>query len=113
MKKPSSFPGRTGRQDSRRFERDIYSLGWGISAGGFILLPRKDGDGRGSRQGVASQEIEHGAEARSFPGGKDESFVLLSALGGECLEDMKQLRSDKGLGAILAYVPPAPETAQQ
>ena len=42
-----------------------------------------------------------------------ESFVLLSALGGECLEDMKQLRSDKGLGAILAYVPPAPETARQ
>ena len=42
-----------------------------------------------------------------------ESFVLLSALGGECLEDMKQLRSDKGLGAILAYLPPAAETARQ
>lgn len=42
-----------------------------------------------------------------------ESFVLLSALGGECLEDMKQLRGDRGLGAILGYRPPAPETARQ
>lgn len=42
-----------------------------------------------------------------------ESFVLLSALGGECLEDMKQLRDDEGLGAILGYRMPAPETARQ
>ncbi|MEK7777515.1 MAG: hypothetical protein AAB303_02690 [Chloroflexota bacterium] len=45
-----------------------------------------------------------------------ESFVLLSALGGECLEDMQHLRDDavgpKGLEAILGYRMPAPETAR-
>ena len=42
-----------------------------------------------------------------------ESFVLLSALGGECLEDMRRLREDEGLAALLGYTPPAPETARQ
>jgi len=41
-----------------------------------------------------------------------ESFVLLSALGGECLEDMERLRQDRGLAALLEYTPPAPETAR-
>jgi len=42
-----------------------------------------------------------------------ESFVLLSALGGECLEDMEHLKQDTGLPFILGYTPPAPETARQ
>jgi len=42
-----------------------------------------------------------------------ESFVLLSALGGENNEDMQHLRKDAGLAAILGYNPPAPETARQ
>jgi len=42
-----------------------------------------------------------------------ESFVLLSALGGECVEDMERLRQDKGLEAMLGYRIPAPETARQ
>ena len=42
-----------------------------------------------------------------------ESFVLLSALGGDCVDDMKRLRDDAGLAAILGYRPPAPETARQ
>jgi len=42
-----------------------------------------------------------------------ESFVLLSALGGECVEDMQRLRDDEGLAAMLGYRPPAPETARQ
>lgn len=42
-----------------------------------------------------------------------EAFVLLSALGGESLEDMERLRQDGGLSALLGYVPPAPETARQ
>ncbi len=36
-----------------------------------------------------------------------ESFVLLSVMGGECVEDMEQLRWDKGLAAMLGYTPPA------
>src|SRR4030043_304295 len=42
-----------------------------------------------------------------------ESFVLLSSLGGECIDDMQHLRDDVGLAEILAYKPPAPETARQ
>ena len=42
-----------------------------------------------------------------------ESFVLLSALGGECLEDMARLRDDEGLAIMLGYKAPAPETARQ
>ncbi len=42
-----------------------------------------------------------------------ESFALLSALGGECIEDMQRLRDDAGLGGILGYQPTAPETARQ
>ena len=42
-----------------------------------------------------------------------ESFVLLSALGGECIEDIERLRQDKGLEAMLGYQIPAAETARQ
>lgn len=42
-----------------------------------------------------------------------ESFILLSTLGGECVDDMKRLRDDTGLAGILGYRPPAPETARQ
>ena len=47
------------------------------------------------------------------PGQMVESFVLLSALGGECIDDMKRLRDDDGLAGMLGYQPPAPETARQ
>jgi hypothetical protein len=47
------------------------------------------------------------------PGQMTESFVLLSALGGECVEDIERLRQDKGLEAMLGYQMPAPETARQ
>ena len=42
-----------------------------------------------------------------------ECFVVGSALGMECLEDMERLRQDSGLAAMLGYKPPAPETARQ
>jgi len=41
-----------------------------------------------------------------------ESFVILSALGGECVEDFQALRSDLGLAAMLGYQLPAPSTAR-
>jgi hypothetical protein len=42
-----------------------------------------------------------------------EAFVLLSALGGECIEDMERLRGDGGLEVMVGYRLPAPETARQ
>ncbi len=41
-----------------------------------------------------------------------ESFVVLSALGGECLDDFQKLRTDRGLSAMLGYELPAPSTAR-
>jgi hypothetical protein len=41
-----------------------------------------------------------------------ESLVLLSALGGECPEDLQTLRQDEGLATILGYQLPAPSTVR-
>jgi len=42
-----------------------------------------------------------------------EAFILLSALGGECIDDMQHIRDDAGLAGIVGYTIPAPETARQ
>lgn len=42
-----------------------------------------------------------------------EAFVLLSALGGDCLDDFDTLRKDAGLAALLGYTLPAASTARQ
>ena len=42
-----------------------------------------------------------------------EAFVVLSALGGECIDDFTQLRRDEGLATLLGYPLPAAETARQ
>lgn len=42
-----------------------------------------------------------------------ESFVVLSALGGDCPDDFDTLRQDQGLEAILGYKLPAASTARQ
>lgn len=41
-----------------------------------------------------------------------ESLVVLSALGGECPDDLQKLRQDQGLEAMLGYQLPAPSTAR-
>ena len=70
------------------------------------------------RQSGASEAGEQALPKKRSPKGLRqgemvESFVLLSALGGESLEDMERLRQDQGLAALLGYTPPAPETARQ
>lgn len=63
---------------------------------------------------VANKVLPVKKSDRGIPSsGMVESFVLLSAMGGECLEDMEQLRQDGGLAAMLGYSPPATETARQ
>jgi hypothetical protein len=41
-----------------------------------------------------------------------EALVLLSALGGECVDDLQALRQDRGLEAMVGYELPAPSTAR-
>jgi len=67
----------------------------GIDATANEVLPAK-GSAKGLKQG---QMVE--------------SFVLLSALGGDCVDDIKHLRNDAGLRKLLGYQLPAPETARQ
>lgn len=47
------------------------------------------------------------------PGQMVEAMVLLSALGGECPEDLERLRQDEGLAAMTGYRLPAAPTARQ
>ena len=63
---------------------------------------------------VANKVLSAKGTAKGLKQGQTvESFVLLSALGGECVEDIQHLRDDDGLSGILGYRPPAPETARQ
>jgi hypothetical protein len=42
-----------------------------------------------------------------------ESFLVLNALGGECLDDFDRLREDAGLNQMLGYEVPSPEAARK
>ena len=41
-----------------------------------------------------------------------ESFVILNAAGGECLDDFARLREDAGLAELLGHEIPSPEAAR-
>ena len=41
-----------------------------------------------------------------------ESFVILNAVGGECLEDFEQLRADAGLAELIGHAMPSSEAAR-
>lgn len=47
------------------------------------------------------------------PGQMVEGVVVLSALGGDCLDDLEGPRRDRGLAALLGYDLPAAATARQ
>ena len=69
---------------------------------------------RSGVDGVANRVLPAKASSKGLKQGQTvESFVLLSALGGDCIDDLKRLRDDDGLTAILGYRPPAPETGRQ
>ena len=42
-----------------------------------------------------------------------ESFLVLNAAGGDCLEDWGCLREDRGLAAMLGHEVPSPEAARK
>ena len=69
------------------------------------------------RAGVPAAAERHLPAKRSpkglGQGRMTEAFVLLSALGGECLDDLDHLRGDMGLAALTGYTLPAASTARQ
>jgi len=42
-----------------------------------------------------------------------ESFVILNAWGGDCLEDFERLREDAGLAPMIGHEIPSPEAARK
>src|SRR5712692_9430487 len=71
----------------------------------------------GRRSGVMAAAEKYLPQKRSPKGlGQGqfvEAFVLLSALGGDCVDDFDGLRRDMGLAALTGYTLPAAATARQ
>ena len=71
----------------------------------------------GRRSGVMAAAEKHLPQKRSPKGlGQGqfvEAFVVLSALGGDCIDDFDGLRRDMGLAALLGYTLPAASTARR
>ncbi len=71
----------------------------------------------GRRSGVMAAAAKYLPAKKSAKGlGQDhmvESFVLLSALGGDCIDDFEGLRRDYGLKALTGYFLPSAPTARQ
>lgn len=71
----------------------------------------------GRRSGVIAAAEQHLPAKKSTKGLRVGEFVeaavLLSALGGDCLDDFDSLRRDRGLAALLGYDLPAASTARQ
>jgi len=69
------------------------------------------------RSGVIAAAERHLPAKKSAKGLRQgelvEAFIVLSALGGECLDDFGNLRRDRGLAALLGYDLPAASTARQ
>lgn len=61
------------------------------------------------REHVRIKERDRGYEEATFV----ESFVVLNAAGGECLEDFQRLREDAGLAQMLGHAIPSPEAARK
>ncbi len=80
-------------------------------AGGSVLVEAYRGHGVGD---AVDRALPRKRTAKGLTQAQmAESFVLLSVLGGDCIEDVERLREDKGLEAMLRYSLPACETARQ
>jgi hypothetical protein len=64
---------------------------------------------RSVKQHVQIKQRERGLDEASLV----ESFVVLQALGGDCLDDFARLREESGLRQILGYELPSPEVARK
>jgi len=52
---------------------------------------------------VAVKQRQRGYEAAQYV----ECLALLHAAGGDCVEDLEQLKADQGMGKMLGYTPPS------
>lgn len=65
--------------------------------------------GQSVKQHVQIKQRQRGYDEATFV----ESFVILNAVGGECLDDFERLREDGGLAEMLGHEMPSPEAARK
>lgn len=61
------------------------------------------------KQHLAVKQRQRGFDEATYV----ESFLVLNALGGDCLEDFERLREDGGLKEMLGHEVPSPEAARK
>lgn len=61
------------------------------------------------RQHVQIKQRQRGYDEATFV----ESFVVLNAVGGDCLDDFERLREDAGLAEMIGHEIPSPEAARK
>jgi hypothetical protein len=95
------------------FSYDEVELEENLTAlGGMPLLMqafRSLGAGRSVAEHVHLKQRQRGLDEASYV----ESFVVLNAAGGDCLEDFDHLRADTGLAELIGHELPSPEAARK
>ena len=94
-----------------RFELDPEPLQETLTALGGIPLVvqafRSLGLPRSIQEHVRVKQRQRGYDDATFV----ESFVILNAAGGECVEDFERLRQDPGLAEMIGHAVPSPRAA--
>jgi hypothetical protein len=75
----------------------------------FVKAMRSLNVGQTVKQQVELKQRQRGFDEATYV----ESFLVLNALGGDCLEDFDRLREDAGLKQMLGHEVPSPEAARK
>ncbi len=92
--------------DEEATEEGVTALG-GIPV--LVQAFRSFAVGSSVKRNIALKQRQRGLPEDSYV----ESFVILNAAGGECLEDFEQLRADEGLAELIGHELPSPEAARK
>jgi hypothetical protein len=92
--------------DEQESEENITSLG-GMPL--LIQAFRSLGAGGSVTQHLRMKQRQRGLDEGSYV----ESFVVLNAAGGDCLDDFDHLRADSGLSELIGHELPSPEAARK
>jgi DDE family transposase len=92
--------------DPQPIEETLTALG-GIPL--LVQAFRSLGLPRSVREQVRVKERDRGYDEATFV----ESFVILNAAGGECVDDLERLRQDPGLAEMIGHGLPSPAAALQ
>ena len=108
-----SKPRRSPAEGEFLFELDPEPLEEAVTAYGgipvFLRAARSLDVGGLANRHLHLKQRHRGFDEASYV----ESFLILNALGGECLEDFDRLREDEGLREMLGHEVPSPEAARK